>query len=261
MALYYSRVTETKGGRVDLNALRDAAIAATARALYDRTGAEASEDSEEWEEEYRKQFARLKALGDGTPVAAPTAVAAVADDGRWPELRGTPEEKRWGAAVRAERFVAIKSAPVRQFLAEAWPRAKTWIDTRDVPTAVVLQRLKPQYDEWRQKAAERAQARAAENAARAAAEAAYRKRLADAGVTAEGLVELIDASERAAPASLGRKLAEIAIEGRTLRIFETVDPNRLLVKEKTDRGQEDYGIERDDGLVADLRLYADAPGQ
>lgn len=243
---------------MDLNALRDAAVAATARALYDRNGVSASEDSEEWEEEYRKQFARLRALGDGAVVAAPAAAAA-ADDGRWPELRGTPEEKRWGAAVRSERFVAIRSAPVRQFLAEAWPRAKTWIDTRDVPTPVLLQRLKPQYDEWRQKAAERAQARAAEADARAAAEAAHRKRLADAGVSAESLVELIDASERAAPAPLGQKLAEIVVEGRTLRVFETGDPNRLLVKEKTDRGPQDYGIERDDGLVADLILYAGAP--
>jgi len=243
---------------MDLSALRDAAIAATARALYDRNGVSASEDSEEWEEEYRKQFARLKALGDGAVVAAPAA-AVVADDGRWPELRGTPEEKRWGAAVRAERFVVIKSGPVRQFLAEAWPRAKTWIDTRDVPTAVLLQRLKPQYDEWRHKAAEQTQARAAEAAAKSAAEAAYRKRLDDAGITAEGLVELIDASERAAPAALGEKLAEIAVEGRALRVFETGDPTRLLIKEKTDRGQEDYGIERDDGLVADLRLFAAGP--
>ncbi|MGH7093444.1 MAG: hypothetical protein ACREFB_07920, partial [Stellaceae bacterium] len=76
---------------------------------------------------------------------------------------------------------------------------------------------------------------------------------------AEGLVELIDASERAAPAALGRKLAEIAIEGRALRIFETGDPSRLLIKEKTDRGQEDYGIERDAGLVADLILFASGP--
>jgi hypothetical protein len=243
---------------MDLNALRDAAIAATARTLYDRNGVSASEDSEEWEDEYRRQFARLKAAGGEAVTVSPTPTAAV-DDGRWPELRGTPEEKRWGASVRAERFLEIKNAPVRQFLAETWPRAKTWIDTREVPTPVLLQRLKPQYDEYRQKAAERTQTRAADVAAKAAAEAAYKKRLADAGVTPEGLVELIDASERAAPAPIAAKLAEIAIEGRALRVFETGDPKRLLVKEKTDRGHEDYGIERDAGLVADLKLFASAP--
>jgi len=44
-----------------------------------------------------------------------------------------------------------------------------------------------------------------------------------------------------------------------LRIFETSDPNLLLVKERNDRGHEDYAIERDEGLVADLTLYAQAP--
>jgi hypothetical protein len=244
---------------MDLNVLRDAAIEATARALYDRNGVSASEDSEEWEDEYRKQFARLKALGGAAAVVAPAPVPAGAD--KWAELSGTPEEKRWGATIRAERFLEIKSAGVRQFLAETWPRAKTWIDTRDVPTATVLQRLKPQFEEYQKKAHERVQARAAAKATQSAAELAYRKRLADAGVTKEGLVELIDASERAAPAPIAAKLAEIAIEGRALRIFETSDGTRLLIKEKTDRGNEDYGIERDEGLVADLKLYAGAPAR
>lgn len=243
---------------MDLTALREAAIEATARALYDRNGVSASEDSEEWEDEYRKQFARLKALGGPAATVAPTPPAAAASD-KWPELTGTPEEKRWGATIRAERFLEIKSAGVRQFLAEIYPRAKTWIDTRDVPTATLLQRLKPQFEEYQKKAQERAQARAAAKAAQSAAEQAYRKRLADAGVTKEGLVELIDASERTAPAPIAAKLAEIAVDGRALRIFETSDGTRLLIKEKTDRGQEDYGIERDEGLVADLKLFAGAP--
>src|SRR5690348_2019364 len=45
-----------EGGCMDLTALHEAAIEATARALYDRNGVSASEDSEEWENEYRKQF-------------------------------------------------------------------------------------------------------------------------------------------------------------------------------------------------------------
>jgi hypothetical protein len=242
---------------MDLSALREAAIEATARTLYDRNGVSASEDSEEWEDEYRKQFARLRALGGGGVPVAPVA-AAVADD-KWPELSGTPEEKRWGAQIRSERFIQIKSAGVRQFLVETYPRAKTWIDTRDVPTPTFLQRLKPQFEEYQKKAAERAQTRNAEKAAQAAALAAYKKRLADAGVTPEGLVELIDASERTPPAALAAKLTEITVEGRTLRVFETADKTRLLIKEKNDRGHEDYGIERDEGLVADLKLYAEAP--
>ena len=244
---------------MDLNSLRDAAIEATARALYDRNGVSASEDSEEWEEEYRKQFARLKALGGAAVAVTPSSAATAAAGDKWPELSGTPEEKRWGATIRAERFLAIKSAGVRQFLAETWPRAKTWIDTRDVPTATVLQRLKPQFEEYQRKAQERAQARAAARAAQSAAEEAYRRRLRDAGVTKEGLVELIDASERTPPAPIAAKLAEIAVEGRALRIFETTDGTRLWIKEKSDRGQEDYGIERDEGLVADLKLFSGAP--
>lgn len=243
---------------MDLNALREAAIEATARALYDRNGVSASEDSEEWEDEYRKQFARLKALGGSGVVVAPSPAASAAPD-KYPELTGTPEEKRWGATIRAERFLEIKSAAVRQFLIETWPRAKTWIDTRDLPTPTVLQHLKPQYLEYQKKAAARAETRAAETAAKSAAAAAYKKRLADAGVTREGLVEMIDASERTPPAAIAAKLAEIAVEGRTLRVFATADPNRLLVKEKTDRGQEDYGIERDEGLAADLTLYGEGP--
>jgi hypothetical protein len=34
----------------------------------------------------------------------------------------------------------------------------------------------------------------------------------------------------------------------------------LLVKEKNLKGQHDYAIERDEGLVADLKLFAAAPG-
>ena len=52
----------------------------------------------------------------------------------------------------------------------------------------------------------------------------------------------------------------LAAEGRQLRVYETSDPNLLLVKEK--RGPsplDDYAIERDEGLVADLKLFAQAP--
>ena len=45
-----------------------------------------------------------------------------------------------------------------------------------------------------------------------------------------------------------------------MRVYETSDPNLLLVKEKRGpRSLDDYAIERDEGLVADLKLFAQAP--
>ena len=60
--------------------------------------------------------------------------------------------------------------------------------------------------------------------------------------------------------TIAAKLAEIDVEGRHLRIFETSDPNLLLVKEKKGPLQlPDYAIERDEGLAADLKLFAQVP--
>jgi len=52
------------------------------------------------------------------------------------------------------------------------------------------------------------------------------------------------------------KLAELAPAERNLRVFETDDPAVLMVLERAGPGRGEYAIERDDGLVADLRLYA-----
>jgi hypothetical protein len=247
---------------MDLNALREAAIEATARALYDKDGIVPSEDSEEWEEEYRRQFALLKQRVAAEGIEPPRPAAAPrAPGGQWPELSGTPEQKRWAATIRDQRMHEIPSEPFRAFLARSWARAKVWVDTRDVPTAVLVQRLRPQFAEYRRQAAEAAKARAAEAQQKAAAAAAYRQRLQQAGITPEGLVELVDASERFDdPAAITAKLAEIDVEGRHLRVFETSDPNLLLVKEKKGPvALPDYAIERDEGLVGDLKLYAQAP--
>src|SRR5258708_12840384 len=70
-----------------------------------------------------------------------------------PELSGTPEQLRWAASIREERLREIPSEAVRAFWAQTWPRAKQWVDTRDVPTQTLLQRLKPQYEEWPKKQA------------------------------------------------------------------------------------------------------------
>ena len=249
---------------MDLNTLREAAIEATARALDAKLGYVPSDDSDEWEDEYRRQFAVLKQRHGGAlrpaaprPAARP---AAAGPERSWPELSGTPEQKRWAATIRDERMREIPSEPFRVFLARTWTRAKQWVDTRDVPTAVLVTRLRPQFEEYRKQQEEAARARAAAATQKAAELAAYQQRLKEAGVTPDGLVELIDASERFDPAPLAAKLAEIAVEGRHLRVYETSDPNLLLVKEK--RGPlplDDYAIERDDGLVADLKLFAQAP--
>lgn len=246
---------------MDLNALREAAIEATSRALHDKHGFVPSDESDEWEDEYRRQFALLKQRIGTEPVTAPRPPTnpAVADR-QWPELSGTPEQKRWAATIRADRLGEIPSEPFRVWFAQTWTRAKVWVDTRDVPTAVLVQRLKPQFDEYRKEAAAAAKARAAEAQQKAAEAAAYQQRLRDAGITPEGLVELIDASDRFDAASLTVKLAEIDVEGRHLRVFETTDPNLLLVKEKKGPLQlPDYAIERDEGVVADLKLYAEMP--
>lgn len=244
---------------MDISALREAAIEAANHALYEKHGFVPSEESDEWEDEYRRQFAALKQRY-GNQVTVPQRPAAVSGPQReLPELRGTLEEQRWGASIREERLREIPSESVRAFLVETWPRAKQWVDTRDVPTQTLLQRLKPQYDEYRKKQADAAAGRKADAQKKAAEAAAYQRKLKEAGITPEGLVELVDASERFDPAPLGAKLADITIEDRHLRIFETSDPNLLLVKEKDLRGNHEYAIERDEGLVADLKLFAQAP--
>jgi hypothetical protein len=242
---------------MDLDTLREAAIEATARALIEKHGVAPSEESDEWEEEYRRQFAALKQRHGGNVQIAPRAAAAAKQP--LPELRGTPEELRWGASIREERLREIPNEAVRAFWVQLWPRAKQWVDTRDVPTQTLLLRLKPQYDEWRKKQAEAAAARKAETQKKAAEAAAYRRKLQEAGITPEGLVEMVDASDRFDPAPIAAKLADISVTDRHLRIYESGDPNLLLVKEKDLRGNHEYAIERDEGLVADLKLYAQAP--
>ena len=53
-------------------------------------------------------------------------------------------------------------------------------------------------------------------------------------------------------------MAELDCGTRNLRVFETDDPAVLMVLEKAGSGRDEYGIERDEGLVADLRLFARA---
>jgi len=247
---------------MDLHALREAAIEATSRALHDKLGFVPSDETDEWEDEYRRQFQLLKRrFATAAPAPAPPRMPAAPSgaEREWPELSGTPEQKRWASTIREDRLREIPGEAFRVWMARTWTRAKVWVDTRDVPSAVLVQRLRPQFDEYRKEAADAAKARAAEAQQKAAAAAAYQQRLKDSGITPEGLIELVDACDRFDLAPLTVKLAEIAVEGRHLRIFETSDPNLLLVKEKKGPLHEDYAIERDEGLVGDLKLYAQMP--
>src|SRR5260370_5024554 len=147
---------------MDLNALREAAIEATEKAPYDKLGIVPSDDSDEWEEEYRRQFAALKQRFGGELTTVPTPRPAIGPAGapaaarHWPELTGTPEQKRWAATIRDERMREIPAEAFRIFLARTWTRAKVWIDTTDVPTAVLVTRLKRQFDEYLTQEAEAA---------------------------------------------------------------------------------------------------------
>ena len=123
-----------------------------------------------------------------------------------------------------------------------------------MPTPVFLQRIAPHYAEYRKKADERARVLASERQAKDAAADQIRRQVEAAGITVEGLIELIDICDRLPPVPIKAKLAELDNEGRNLRVFETADPAMLMVLEKGEAGRSDYAIERDEGLVGDLAL-------
>jgi hypothetical protein len=160
--------------------------------------------------------------------------------------------------LRAERIVEIRDPGIRDWLATTWTKTKSWIDTRDLPTPVFLQRIAPHYAEYRKKAAERARLLASEREAKEAAADQIRRQVADAGITVAGLIELIDICDRLLPLPIKAKLAELDSEGRNLRVFETADPTVLMVLEKDAAGRSEYAIERDQGLVGDLALFTRA---
>jgi len=243
---------------MDLTQLKEAAIEATARALQEKFGVVPDEDSDEWEGEYRRQFALAK---QRYGVTTPTVSRATGPALQLPELRGESQELiHWGEQVRVERLREVTDAARRAWMAKTWVRAKLWVDTREVPIATLLQRTQGQYDDYRRQQTAEKSAQTAAVQQKAAAVAAYQAKLQKAGVSEAGLIELVDASDRVKPAALTEKLAELKGVDRHLRVFATADPKALLVKEKNLKGQHDYAIERDEGLVADLKLFAAAPG-
>jgi hypothetical protein len=248
---------------MDLKRVREAAIERTTRFFWDNRGFVPSEDSDEWEAEYRRQFELAKARqADGVvataaaveaPAATPTAVSR-----NLAELTGAPTQIRWAAALRADRLREIRDPGVRDWLATTWTKAKSWIDTQELPTPVFLQRVAPHYQEYRKKADQKAHSRAQERQAQQAATAAIRKQVEEAGITMEGLIELVDLCDRLPPVPLKTKLGELDLNDRNLRIFETDDAALLMVLEKYRVARSEYAIERDEGLVADLILLMKA---
>jgi hypothetical protein len=244
---------------MDLRAVREEAIEATTRAFWDKNGFVPDEDSDEWEAEYRRQFEharRRHATAQSVEVKPSPAVSVPPEEGGWAELTGAPTQIRWAAALRADRMRGIKDPGIRHWLATTWTKAKSWIDTREMPTPTFLQRIQPHYAEYRRQSDERARALEAERQAKAAVAEALQREIEAAGITVEGLIELIDIAERLPVVPMKAKLAELEVDGRNLRVFETADPAVLMVLEKAESERSEYGIERDEGLVADLRLFA-----
>lgn len=246
---------------MDLKAVREEAIEATTRAFWDRSGFVPDQDSDEWEAEYRRQFARARTRQSaGAPAGRKPDAAAPfpPQEAGWAVLTGVPTQIRWAEALRADRLMEIRNAGIRDWLATTWIKAKSWVDTRELPTPIFLQRIEPHYAEHRRQSEERAKKLEGERLAKEAAAAALQREVEEAGITVEGLIELIDIAERLPPAPVKAKLAELDAAARNLRVFETADPAVLMVLEKAETGRSDYGIERDEGLVADLKLLARA---
>ena len=244
---------------MDVKLVREEAIEATNRAFWDRSGFVPDEDSDEWEDEYRRQFDLAKKRhATERPADTPPIVPIAPPDEEpgWAALIGPPTQIRWAAALRADRLKEIRDSGIREWLATTWTRSKSWIDTNSLPTATFLKRIEPHYVQYRRQADERARLLAAEQQAKAAAAEEIRRQVEEAAITVEGLIELIDIADRFPVLPIKAKLAELATAERNLRVFETEDPAVLMVLEKAGTRRSEYGIERDEGLVADLRLYA-----
>jgi hypothetical protein len=244
---------------MDLKPVRERAIEATTRFFWDTRGFVPDETSEEWESEYRRQFELAKRSQNAMPLATSAPIETpMPDRADWVALTGAPTQVRWAAALRAERIAVIRDPAIRHWLGTTWTKSKSWIDTRELATPIFLERIRPHFQEYCRAAQEQARAAAAERQAQAAAKAAVRQELDEAGINAEGLIELIDIAERLPALPIKAKLAELDAGARNLRVFETADPAVLMVFEKNAAERNEYAIERDEGLVVDLALFARA---
>src|SRR6185437_371624 len=121
---------------MDLKALKQQAVEATTRFFIDKHGFSPGEESEDWEDEYRRQFDALKKRAAAKrPTDAPRPMDVVLADEQtdaWPELSGAGADKRWATSLRPERLKEIHSKALRAWLPGAWTTAKHWIDTREL---------------------------------------------------------------------------------------------------------------------------------
>lgn len=244
---------------MDLKLLKEEALEATARFFRDSLGTLPDQESDEWEAAYRRHFELVKKRHATSAQATPPRLTALPSaEGRpdkLPELNGPTTEKRWAVTIRADRLKEIQSKDIRAWLAGSWTASKIWVDTRDLPAPMFLRRVETEYGASRRRADKQASAIQAEQTARAAATEAIRNRVQASGITVEGLIGLVDVSPRAKAASVTAKLAELSAADRNLRIFETASATALMVIEKAAAGRTEYAIERDEGLVADLKLF------
>jgi hypothetical protein len=245
---------------MDVKTLKAEAMEATNRFFQERGDGAPSEDSEEWEDEYRRQFGlakeRYAAKGGAGAAGEGGTVQSEERSAEWPELTGPASEKRWAAALRDERLKQIESHDIRAWVARAWTASRDWVETRDLPAPAFLRRVETQYSGYVRRSEKQASEAQAERQNRAAINADLQRRVQAAGISAAGLIELIDLSARATVAPLKLKLAEVEAGGRKLRIFDTGNPRVLMVIETAASGRTEYAIEYDEGLVADLKLFA-----
>jgi hypothetical protein len=249
---------------MDMKVLREEAVEATTRFFLEHRDFLPSAESEEWEDEYRRQVDLVKRRHAAKPPAGAVrpggAVLRDESAGEWPDLSGPPAETRWAMTLRADRMTQIQSKELRDWLVGAWPSSKPWIDTRELPMPTFVRRVEAQYAEHCRQSAKRATQAQAERQSTAAAVETVQRRVQATGITVEGLIELVDVSDRRAAAPLMLKLAQLDARGRSLRVFETGDAAILMVIENGDAGRTEYAIDRDEGLVADLKLFAQNHG-
>src|SRR5579862_2282226 len=99
---------------MDAKMLKEQALLETGRYFQDKFGTAPAEDSEEWEQEYRRQFNRLK--NAPAPKAEDARTGIVKEKGDLPVLAGAPADTRWAFSLRSARLKQIQNSDLRDWL-------------------------------------------------------------------------------------------------------------------------------------------------